>query len=107
MQRGMIINFMIPASIFIVVTTILGTLTLRAVSSKQRQVIVESIGNILEKCQNIDASITASINNLSENVPATRCCDEIERVSTPIGRVLGLDKNKSNVFIFCRRTTTI
>lgn len=75
---------MIPASGFIIATTILGTLTLRAVTSKQRQVIVESIENILEKCQNIDAcnsAMMASVNNLSECVSNVRCCEEMERVS--------------------------
>lgn len=34
-------------------------MTLRAVVSKQRQVIVDSIENILDKCQNIDVSVNS------------------------------------------------
>lgn len=86
-QRGMIINFMIPTSILIVATTIFGTMTLRTVVSKQRQVIVESIENILEKCQHIDATVAnANALNLEQNltseyVPTVKCCEEMEKVS--------------------------
>lgn len=85
-QHGMIINFMIPTSLLIVATTVFGTLTLRTVVSKQRQVIVESIENILEKCQHIDATmasanILAAENNLHvDYVPNIKCCDEMEKV---------------------------
>lgn len=77
---------MIPTSLLIVTTTIFGTLTLRTVVSKQRQVIVESIENILEKCQHIDATM-ASANILAaesnfhvDYVPNVKCCDEMEKV---------------------------
>lgn len=84
-QRGMIVNFMIPISALIVVTTIFGTLTLRAVVSKQRQVIVESIENILDKCQNIDAKTADSLANTNsilgnELMPTVKCCDEVDKV---------------------------
>lgn len=70
----------------IVATTVFGTLTLRTVVSKQRQVIVESIENILEKCQHIDATmasanILAAENNLHVDfVPNVKCCEEMEKV---------------------------
>lgn len=85
-QHGMIINFMIPTSLLIVATTVFGTLTLRTVVSKQRQVIVESIENILEKCQHIDATmananILAAESNLHVDfVPSMKCCEEMEKV---------------------------
>lgn len=87
-QRGMIINFMIPISALIVATTIFGTLTLRTVVSKQRQVIVESIENILDKCQNIDATTVNAMQNANsilgnELLPTVKCCDEIDKVTTP------------------------
>lgn len=77
---------MIPTSLLIVATTVFGTLTLRTVVSKQRQVIVESIENILEKCQHIDATmasanILAAENNLHVDfVPNVKCCEEMEKV---------------------------
>lgn len=85
-QRGMIVNFMIPTSILIIATTIFGTMTLRSVVSKQRQVIVESIENILDKCQHIDAvnsvNLLAPENNLNADyIPTVKCCDEMDRVS--------------------------
>lgn len=70
-QRGMIVNFMIPISALIVATTVLGTLTLKSVVAKQREVMVENIDNILEKCQQFDASIIPAID---------KNCDEIEKV---------------------------
>lgn len=89
-QRGMIVNFMIPTSILIILTTIFGTMTmheLRSVVSKQRQVIVESIENILDKCQHIDATVNgvnllAPDSNLnSEYIPTVKCCDEMDKVN--------------------------
>lgn len=68
--RGMIVNFMIPISALIVATTILGTLSLRSVAAKQREVIVESIENILEKCQHVSAVIPI----------VEKCCDEMDKV---------------------------
>lgn len=68
--RGMIVNFMIPTSALIVSTTVLGTLSLRSVASKQREVIVESIENILEKCQHVSAVIPT----------VEKCCDEMDKV---------------------------
>ncbi len=67
----MIVNFMIPISALIVTTTVLGTLSLRSVASKQREVIVESIENILEKCQHVSAVIPT----------VEKCCDEMEKVN--------------------------
>ncbi|KAG4070455.1 hypothetical protein HA402_005687 [Bradysia odoriphaga] len=67
--RGMIVNFMIPISALIVATTVLGTLSLRSVASKQREVIVESIENILEKCQHVSAVIPT----------VEKCCDEMDK----------------------------
>lgn len=69
--RGMIVNFMIPISALIVTTTVLGTLSLRSVASKQREVIVESIENILDKCQHVSAVIPT----------VEKCCDEMDKVS--------------------------
>lgn len=85
-QRGMIVNFMIPTSILIIATTIFGTMTLRSVVSKQRQVIVESIENILDKCQHIDAvnnvNLLAPESNLNADyMPTVKCCDEMDKVS--------------------------
>lgn len=84
----MIFNFMIPTSILIISNTIFGTMTLRSVVSKQRQVIVESIENILDKCQNIDATVN-SVNLLApdpnintEYIPTVKCCDEMDKVRT-------------------------
>lgn len=61
-------------------------MTLKAVVSKQRQVIVESIENILDKCQNIDATVN-SVNILApdpnintEYIPTVKCCDEMDKV---------------------------
>lgn len=78
---------MIPTSILIILTTIFGTMTLRSVVSKQRQVIVESIENILDKCQHIDATannvnlLAPETNNLnSEYIPTVKCCEEMEKV---------------------------
>lgn len=66
-QRGMIVNFMIPISALIVATTIFGTLTIKAVASKQREVIVDNLDNILEKCQHIDSTME-------------KCCEDSEKV---------------------------
>lgn len=70
---------MIPTSVLIVSTTIFGTMTLRSVVSQQRQVIVESIENILDKCQHIDATVNCNLNG--EYLPTVRCCDEMDKVS--------------------------
>lgn len=63
-------------------------MTLKSVVSKQRQVIVESIENILDKCQNIDATVNgvnllaANDNNInSEYISSVKCCDEMDKVS--------------------------
>lgn len=81
-QRGMIVNFMIPISALIVATTIFGTLTLRGVAAKQREVIVESIENILEKCQHIDA-VGGGVVGSGNVMPSVmeKCCDEMDKVS--------------------------
>ena len=76
-QRGMIVNFMIPISALIVATTILGTLTLRDVASKQREVIVESIENILEKCHHLDSGVIP----VASSVTIDKCCEDAEKVS--------------------------
>lgn len=70
-QRGMIVNFMIPVSILIVISTILGTISLRKIVAKQRQVIGESIESIMESAaikyepSNVTASphLSAVVNN--------------------------------------------
>lgn len=85
-QKSMIFNFMIPTSILIISNTIFGTMTLRSVVSKQRQVIVESIENILDKCQNIEAvnsvNLLAPDTNLTTDyIPTVKCCDEMDKVS--------------------------
>lgn len=61
-------------------------MTLRSVVSKQRQVIVESIENILDKCQNIEAvnsvNLLAPDTNLTTDyIPTVKCCDEMDKVS--------------------------
>lgn len=77
----MIINYMIPISMLIVATTIFGTLTLRGVAAKQREVIVESIENILEKCQQIDATgANATGGNVLMPSVMEKCCDEMDKV---------------------------
>ncbi|XP_037918317.1 uncharacterized protein LOC119656086 [Hermetia illucens] len=68
-QRGMIVNFMIPVSGIIVASTILGTLCLREIANKQREVIAESIENILEnaaKCHEI---------NVGSVIETDKCCE--------------------------------
>lgn len=101
----MIINFMIPTSLLIVATTVFGTLTLRTVVSKQRQVIVESIENILEKCQHIDATmasanILAAENNLHVDfVPNVKCCEEMEKVRTKKRNVINITC-AAKIFLF-------
>lgn len=64
-------------------------MTLRAVVLKQRQVIVESIENILDKCQNIDATVN-NVNLLAPDptintdyIPTVKCCDELDKVNQP------------------------
>lgn len=83
-QRGMIINYMVPTSLLIIATTVLGTLTLRSVVSRQRQVMVESIENILEKCHHIDslnANFVSTDANIGPECTTTfKCCDEMEKV---------------------------
>lgn len=81
----MIVNFMIPTSVLIVVTTILGTLSLRAVVAQQRQVIVESIENILDKCHHIDAAVNCNWNG--EYVPQIKCCEEMHKRSEELQKV--------------------
>lgn len=62
-------------------------MTLKSVVSKQRQVIVESIENILDKCQNIDATVNgvnllAPDTNLNTDyISSVKCCDEMDKVS--------------------------
>lgn len=100
-QRGMIVNFMIPTSMLIIATTIFGTMTLRSVVSKQRQNIVESIENILDKCQHIDATVNgvnllAPDNNLNnEYIPTVKCCNEMDKVNVIIFKILTLFYNVS------------
>lgn len=62
-------------------------MTLKSVVSKQREKIVESIENILDKCQNIDATVNgvnllaAPDNNInSEYISSVKCCDEMDKV---------------------------
>lgn len=80
-QRGMIFNFMIPVSGLIVSTTVFGTLTLRTMVSKHRQVIVESIENILEKCQQMETQSANGEGVLgAELMSGYKCCDEMDKV---------------------------
>lgn len=103
-QRGMIINYMIPTSLLIIATTAFGTLTLRSVVSRQRQVIVDSIENILEKCQHIDtlnANIITMDSNFSPEYSTTfKCCEEMDKVSEKIEKQKFELKKKKKNFIF-------
>lgn len=94
-QKSMIFNFMIPTSILIISNTIFGTMTLRSVVTKQRQVIVESIENslnILDKCQTMDAAVNgvnllASDANINTDyIPNVKCCDEMDKVDNILSR---------------------
>lgn len=70
----MIVNFMIPVSGIIVASTILGTLCLREIANKQREVIAESIENILEnaaKCHEI---------NVGSVIETDKCCEMDDKV---------------------------
>lgn len=82
-------NFMIPISALIVATTVLGTLSLRSVAAKQREVIVESIENILEKCQHVSAVIPEKC--------VEKCCDEMDKVRFADTAICGIYKN---IFVF-------
>lgn len=60
-------------------------MTLKSVVSKQRQVIVESIENILDKCQNIDATVNngnllPDTNINVDYIPTVKCCEEMDKV---------------------------
>ncbi|EAT42199.2 AAEL006232-PA, partial [Aedes aegypti] len=55
-QKGMIVSFMIPISFLIILTTVLGTISLKRISSKQTAILCESIESIIEttsKCNDI------------------------------------------------------
>ncbi|KFB34969.1 AGAP001562-PA-like protein [Anopheles sinensis] len=55
-QKGMIVSFMIPISFLIILTTVLGTLSLKRISTKQTELLCESIESIIEttsKCNDI------------------------------------------------------
>ncbi|XP_049534866.1 uncharacterized protein LOC125950689 [Anopheles darlingi] len=55
-QKGMIVSFMIPVSFLIILTTILGTLGLKRISTKQTELLCESIESMIEttsKCNDI------------------------------------------------------
>lgn len=72
-QHGMIFHYMVPVSILIIASTILGTICLRKIISKQRQVIGESIESIMEcssKCDYIPPIIQTD-----------KFCEEAEKVS--------------------------
>lgn len=101
-QRGMIINFMIPTSMLIIATTILGTMSLRAVTAHQRQVIVESIENILDKCHHIDATVNCNWNG--DYVPAIKCCDELQKRSEELQKVNKKLFSSSHFHVNPRRT---
>lgn len=81
----MIFNFMIPVALLILLTTIFGTMSLRAVTSHQRQVIVESIENILDKCHHIDATVNCNWNG--DYLPTLKCCDELQKRSDELQKV--------------------
>lgn len=89
-HRGMIFNYMIPVALLILMTTVFGTMSLRAVSSHQRRVIVESIENILDKCHHIDAhhiDTTVNCNWNGDYVPTLKCCDEMQKRSDELQKV--------------------
>ncbi|XP_049285753.1 uncharacterized protein LOC125764988 [Anopheles funestus] len=55
-QKGMIVSFMVPISFLIILTTVLGTLSLKRISTKQTELLCESIESIIEttsKCNDI------------------------------------------------------
>ncbi|XP_055386825.1 uncharacterized protein LOC129615585 [Condylostylus longicornis] len=77
-HRGMIVNFMIPISGIILTSTVLGTLCLREIATKQREVIAESIENILE-----NAAKCHEINNAATVIETDKCCEIEERATEP------------------------
>ncbi|XP_052868266.1 uncharacterized protein LOC128274197 [Anopheles cruzii] len=55
-QKGMIVSFMIPVSLLIILTTVLGTLSLKRISTKQTELLCESIESMIEttsKCNDV------------------------------------------------------
>ncbi|XP_058825342.1 uncharacterized protein LOC131685552 [Topomyia yanbarensis] len=55
-QKGMIVSFMIPISFLIILSTVLGTVALKKISSKQTEILCESIDSMIEstsKCNDI------------------------------------------------------
>nr|XP_029720214.1 uncharacterized protein LOC115262158 [Aedes albopictus] len=86
-QKGMIVSFMIPISFLIILTTVLGTISLKRISSKQTAILCESIESIIEttsKCNDIMfprlPSVGAQLANRSNSYPQLelkeKCCQE-------------------------------
>ncbi|XP_065095078.1 uncharacterized protein LOC135716700 [Ochlerotatus camptorhynchus] len=86
-QKGMIVSFMIPISFLIILTTVLGTISLKKISSKQTAILCESIESMIEttsKCNDIMfprlPSVGAHLANRSNSYPQLelkeKCCQE-------------------------------
>ncbi|XP_062553791.1 uncharacterized protein LOC134219116 [Armigeres subalbatus] len=86
-QKGMIVSFMIPISFLIILTTVLGTISLKKISSKQTAILCESIESIIEstsKCNDIMfprlPSMQVHLANRSNSYPQLelkeKCCQE-------------------------------
>lgn len=86
-QKGMIVSFMVPISFLIILTTILGTVSLKRISSKQTEMLCESIESIIEttsKCADFMypriPSVGTHMTNRSNSYPQLelkeKCCQE-------------------------------
>lgn len=81
----MIVSFMIPISFLIILTTVLGTICLKKISSKQTAILCESIESMIEtnsKCNDImfPRLPSAHLVNRSNSYPQLelkeKCCQE-------------------------------
>ncbi|XP_053697372.1 uncharacterized protein LOC128744402 [Sabethes cyaneus] len=83
-QKGMIVSFMIPVSFLIILTTVLGTISLKKISSKQTEILCESIESMIEstsKCNDIMYPRPPTLGvNRSNSYPQLelkeKCCQE-------------------------------
>ncbi|XP_058450351.1 uncharacterized protein LOC131429914 [Malaya genurostris] len=88
-QKGMIVSFMIPISFLIILTTVLGTIALKKISSKQTEILCESIESMIEstsKCNDImyprlptqstGINPTTRSNSYPQLEPKEKCCQE-------------------------------
>ncbi|XP_055612004.1 uncharacterized protein LOC129758516 [Uranotaenia lowii] len=91
-QKGMIVSFMIPVSFLIILTTVLGTISLKRISSKQTEILCESIESMIEtasKCNDIIyprfPSSGTNFANRSNSYPQLelkdKCCQEYANLS--------------------------